>query len=102
MSRDGAYVWFWKFNVFRYNSADSLPDSREFERLETTSFVKSESKLLHHVKSKIVIDYDAILDRALFNEVYLKDTTKDSEFYDALYVLFEKKVNKLRNYMESL
>ena len=87
---------------FRYNSADNLPNDNKFERLETRSFSLKESKLLKHVKNKIEIDYDAILDRNLFDEVYLQDTTKDAEFYDALYRLYKKKVDKLRNYMNTL
>lgn len=84
---------------FRCNEASSIPTGKRLSKLETHSFNTLESHLLQHVDKSIKLDLEKIVDRSLFDSIYSLDTTKSQEFYDKLYVIYLKKVDMLRSYL---
>lgn len=85
---------------FRCNEALSIPIGKRLSKLETHSFNTLESHLLQHVNKDIKLDLGKIVDRSLFDSIYSLDTTKSQEFYDKLYVIYLKKVDMLKSYLD--
>lgn len=85
---------------FRCNVPSSIPSGKALSKLETHSFNNIETKLLRHVDKSTKFNLEPLYNRELFDSVYDIDTTKDKDFYDALYKTYIKKLDMFRNYMK--